>query len=509
MASTVLIIGLTLCLQVPSPTSAEAASMELERAARAISTREADALKTLAGKLEAKAENKAAGEVRALLPKPTRGPATRFVPLPDVVEPRSGLASPSIEAGWGAELHAIRSRAGEEFFELAKKAAEASPPQMARADRLLRETLDRLPDHAETRRLLGYVPHEGGWARPFAVRQLKDGYVSHPTYGWVPVDWITHLELGKLPAPYVRGRPTTWLPAAEADRLRSDWSNPWRIATEHFQIQSDAPLAEAIRFGRQLEDFHDLFFSLAADLIGENLPLARRFRSPSLTGEATHRHHQILYFADNDDYVRRIRIDTGADLSGTLGYYNPPKPGKGDRSTAYFFRDSEGRLPVEATLYHEVSHQLLFESAGPNAFTKNVGAYWVFEGLGTYFETVVREKDGSLEVGGLVGPRIEAAIGALREGRMTPLGEFLQMDQTGFNRPDRIHVHYQQAMALALFLMQADEGIHREAFLDYARDAYRGRIKRSSGRSLEDRLGVPVEEVERRFEAFYLKRPAG
>lgn len=509
MASTVLIVGLALWLQVPPPTSAESASAELERTSRAISAREADALRALASKLEDKAENKAAAEVRGHLPKPPTGPETRFAPLPDVVEPWSGLKSSSVEAGWETELTAIRSRAGEEFFELAKEAAGASPPQMARADRLLRETLGRLPDHAETRRLLGYVPHEGGWARPFAVRRLNEGYVLHPTYGWVPDDWVPHLELGELPAPFVRGRPTSWMPAAEADRLRSDWRNPWRITTEHFHIQSDAPLAEAIQFSRRLEDFYDLFFAIGADLIGENLPLARRFRDPSMTGEGTYRPHQILYFADNADYIRRIRIDTGADLTGTLGYYNPPKPGKGDRSTAYFFRDAEGRLPVEATLYHEVSHQLLFESAGPNAFTRNVGAYWVFEGLGTYFETVVHGPDDSMEVGGLVGPRLEAAIGAIRGRRTTPLAAFLQLDQSGFNRADQIHVHYQQAMALTLFLMQADEGAYREAFLDYARDAYRGRIKRSSGRSLEDRLGVSVEEIERRFRAFYLNRPAG
>ena len=81
--------------------------------------------------------------------------------------------------------------------------------------------------------------------------------------------------------------------------------------------------------------------------------------------------------------------------------------------TAYFFRDPDGQLPVTATLYHEVSHQLLFETAGPNAYTRNVGNYWVFEGLGTYFETVLPQPDGSLEVGGLAGPRIEAAIRAL------------------------------------------------------------------------------------------------
>lgn len=503
MASLILIVGLALGLQVPPPTAAETASGELERTARAILDREADALRSLADRLD----GPAAAEVRGLSPKPSTSPATRLVPLPEVVEAPGGLASRPAESGWRADLQAIRSRAGEDFFELAKKSAAASPPQMARADRCLRETLARLPDHAETRRLLGYVPHDGGWARPFAVRQLKDGYVLHPTYGWVPEDWVTHLELGELPAPSVRGRPTAWLPAAQANRLRSNWSNPWRIATEHFEIQTDVPLADAILFGRRLENFYDLFFAIAADLIGENLPLARRFRDPSRTGDGSYRPHRVLYFADAEDYVRRVRVDAGADLSGTLGYYDPPKPGAGGRSRAYFFQDVGGQLPVEATLYHEVSHQLLFETAGPNDFKRNVGAYWVFEGLGTYFETVTRQPDGALEVGGLVGPRLAAAVAALGDGRLTPLAEFLQLDQAGFNRPDRIHVHYQQAMALTLFLMQADAEAYREPFLDYARDAYRGRIKRSSGRSLEDRLGVPIREVERRFEAFYRNQP--
>ena len=90
---------------------------------------------------------------------------------------------------------------------------------------------------------------------------------------------------------------------------------------------------------------------------------------------------------------------------------------------AYFFRDPGGQLPVTATLYHEVSHQLLFETAGPNAYTKNVGNYWVFEGLGTYFETVLPQPDGSLEVGGLAGPRIEAAIRSLvDQGQLDPAG---------------------------------------------------------------------------------------
>jgi hypothetical protein len=168
----------------------------------------------------------------------------------------------------------------------------------------------------------------------------------------------------------------------------------------------------------------------------------------------------------------------------------------------------DGQLPVTATLYHEVSHQLLFETAGRNAYLQNAGNYWVFEGLGTYFETVEPMPDKSIEVGGLVGARLEEAVRSLKAGKFLPLAEFLAQDQRTFNRNDRIYVNYQQAMALTVFLMQADHGAYREPFLDYVHDAYRGRIKRSSGRSLEDRLGIPLDQLERRVKAFYTNPPA-
>ena len=363
--------------------------------------------------------------------------------------------------------------------------------------------LKRQPDEPEARRLLGYVPYEGGWARPFAVRQLKEGLVNHPVFGWVPSDWVSHLDRGELPAPSVRVQEKVrWLPAVEADRLRANWNNPWKIATEHFYIQTDVPLSEAIGFARRLEAFYDLFFALLADVVGESLPLARRFRSPSLTAEAAYRPHQVDYFASKEEYVEHLRASVGVGIQKSLGYYNPPKSGRGNRATAYFFRDIGGQLAVTDTLYHEVSHQLLFETAGPNAYTKNAGNYWVFEGLGCYFETVSPQADGSLEVGGLVGARIAEARRSFANGRFLPLEPFIRLDQNGFNRDDRIYVNYQQAMALALFLMQYDEAAYRDSFLDYVRDAYRGRIKTGTGRSLEDRLGQPLDVVEAQFRRF-------
>ena len=151
--------------------------------------------------------------------------ASRLAPLPEVVPAHGqGLASVTSGVGkaggnapdqaWRGELERIRRKAAAELFALAQRAAAMNPPQYGRAALCLREVLERQPDHAEARRLLGYVPHERGWARPFAVRMLKAGNVNHPVYGWVPKDWVAHLEGGELPAPMARvPMKPRWIPA--------------------------------------------------------------------------------------------------------------------------------------------------------------------------------------------------------------------------------------------------------------------------------------------------------
>ena len=244
-------------------------------------------------------------------------------------------------------------------------AAKSDRPQYSLASVCLRAVLERNPEHKEARRLLGYVPYQGGWARPFAVAELRKGNVNHPTYGWVSSDWVPHLDRGELPAPFARGQKARWLPAEEADRLRAGWERPWKFATEHFEIRTNVPLNEAISFGRRLEAFHDLFMALLADILGEDLALVRRFKDPSLVGDGqpTAKLHQVYYFASKEEFVEKLRPLKGPEIADSLGFYDPPKSGHG-REPAYFFRDPGGQIPVTATLYHEVSHQLLFETAG-------------------------------------------------------------------------------------------------------------------------------------------------
>jgi hypothetical protein len=151
-------------------------------------------------------------------------------------------------------------------------------------------------------------------------------------------------------------------------------------------------------------------------------------------------------------------------------------------------------------LFHEASHQLLFESAGPSRLERNRGDYWVWEGLGTYFETVRRDADGVYEVGGRVGPRWESARQrVLGHDEMVPLAELVAMGREAFQGGDS-RLHYVEAMALAVYLMNGEGGRMRDGFLDYVSHAYAGRL--SGGRTLAGFVGASYEELEAGLRAF-------
>ncbi|MHC5536905.1 DUF1570 domain-containing protein [Singulisphaera rosea] len=477
---------------------------------------ESGELEALADRLEKAGDKKTADEVRRRMWRARdKDAATRFVPLPEVVpKADAGLANgPTSGKGAGenrpTDLRKIVEKSAKLLTSLAIRAAsEPSGKQFALADETLRMVLERQPNHAETRRLLGYVAHEGGWATPYAVSMLREHRVSHPTFGWVDSSWIPHLEAGELPAPNRGTGPPRWLPTDEADRLHERWESCWRIPTEHFLIQANVPLSEAIAFARQLELFHQLFFALVPDLIIDEsrLPLAQRIKDKKLTGERPSPVHLVYYFHDKSEYLEHVMTAHGPGYENSLGLYVPAKSGKNKRAPAYFYRDPDGQIEASATLYHEVSHQLLFESAGPNAYDRNVGNYWVFEGLGTYFETIVQEPDGSLSVGGVVGPRIALAKRHLEAGTLLPIQRLVQLGQNAFTDREDVYLNYAEGMALAVFLMQADDERYRESFLDYVRDAYRGRLKSATGMTLKTRLGVSYETLDREFHTF-LRRP--
>jgi hypothetical protein len=240
-----------------------------------------------------------------------------------------------------------------------------------------------------------------------------------------------------------------------------------------------------------------------ADVIGpERLPLAQRFRRPAASSVGEPGPHHVWYFATKGEFVDYLRDRQGPDIAESLGVYLPPKVARARRElpTSYFYKDLEGRLSVTVTLYHEVSHQLLFETAGPTGYERNAGNYWVFEGLGTYFETVTPQPDGSLEIGGwsVPGPTRPACAWSRGGSSCRSPGSW-RWARDAFKGGD-VYLHYAESMALTIFLMQADGRRHREGFLDYVRDAYRGRLRGTA--ALAGYLGERYEALDERFLEF-------
>ena len=175
---------------------------------------------------------------------------------------------------------------------------------------------------------------------------------------------------------------------------------------------------------------------------------------------------------------------------------------------SFFYRDPGGQLAATETLFHEVSHQLLFEMTAGH-YDPSKPNFWVYEGLGTYFETLRPQPDGSLRIGGLVGKRI-----AVAQDRIIGRGEFVSISTmvgyakflfNGGNGGD-IFLHYAEAMALAVYFMDAHDARHREAFLDYARDVYKSRARSAPGKPLDERLGTSYGLLARDFLAFLKPR---
>jgi hypothetical protein len=510
----VLWITLSLTLQIPAPNAPAEQAKRLRVERDSILESEAKVLGSLAKAVKAAGDEDAAKQLVGLLPPPASSDGAHdFLTFPEVVATPARSKTLDVEPipAWRSGADAVRAESAKKLFDLAMRAAATTPKHLAFADACLREVLARQPDHVQARRLVGHVKFEGGWATPFAVSEMKAGKTLHPTYGWVRKSWVPHLEKGELPENGgVAEGSERWIPAEQADARHRDWANAWTIHTEHFQIRTNVPLAESIAFGRHLETFHDLFESLMADVIGDVSPLALRFKTPGLTGEKPIEPHVVWYFAERGEYIEHLR-PSQPRIEESIGIYLPPSAPKSKRGRAYFFRDKGGDLPVTATLFHEVSHQLLFESgvARNDAYKSNSGNYWVFEGMGTYFETLQIDDDGSVRIGGLIGRRNEEAkIRLLATDAMEPLNTFVQCDVTAFNADRIIFRHYQQASALTSLLMDGHGGDYREPFLLYLRDACKGTLRRGSGHSLDERLGVNYSTLQAELLAYLKLEPS-
>jgi hypothetical protein len=375
-----------------------------------------------------------------------------FLPVAtDPAVPRAG--APTVVRQWYERFSAIRRERGAALFGEAKTACDQG--KAAYAYQLLHEVLREDPEHAEARRILGYVKSSGGlWMLPDAERMVaQPARTDHPKLGW---------------------------------RARAYW----RLEAPHFQIATNHSVREAQEAGRQLEDLHALwrqiFFrywstpeALAARFAGGNEPLAPE--RPKM---------QVAICKTREEYEAQLPDVPQAAI--TLGIY------LNQQKTAFFFA---GDTSVYPTWYHEATHQLFQESL-PRLIEEpgRERNFWAVEGAALYMESLV-QRDGWWSGGGCEAERLQFARrnAATAGDRQLPIERLAGLSREAVQTSPDIRQLYAQAAGLAHFLIDGEGGRHREGFVDLLAAIYRGE---DAGDALAKSTGESLGSLDGKYRAF-------
>jgi len=348
-----------------------------------------------------------------------------FIPTSaDAAAPKAG-ASDTVKQ-WYKKFLELRREQAAALFADAKSASDQR--QAAHAYQLLHETLREDPDHAEARRILGYIKIGSQWRLPDEEKMTpRQPPLDHPRLPW---------------------------------KARGYWS----LETPHFQIVTNAK-SELTEAAQQLENLHTLWrqiFStywsspeaLAARFAGANEPLARP--RPKM---------QVVLFASQREYAAYV-AGAHPKAATTLGLYDDKQ------RIAYFFA---GNAAVYPTWYHEATHQL-FQQSIPEARDEpgQVRNFWALEGAALYMESLARQA-GYWTVGGCESDRLQFARYRVLSGDlMLPLARLTAMSREEIQNSSEIGRIYTQAAGLAHFLIDGQGGKYREPFIDLLSAIYRG-----------------------------------
>lgn len=359
----------------------------------------------------------------------SRHAGRHYLFIPAAVDP----IAPKATAGmlvrqWYDKFLELRRERAASLFDAVKQASTERQP--ARAFQLLHEVLREDPDHAEARRILGYIKNaRGTWTTPELEKLVVEtARLNHPQFGW---------RAGAY----------------------------FRLETPHYQIVTDHSKPEALEAGEQLENLHTLwrqiFFrywstpeALAARLAGGNQPLARPQAAKM----------QVVLFKNRQEYTEQL-LPSVPQAAATLGIYQ-------DRvRTAFFFGGDQSVYP---TWYHEAAHQLFQESVPQTANEPGLARnFWAVEGAALYLESLAQH-DGYWTAGGCEADRLQLArYRGLSGDFRLPSQRLAALSREAIQKDPDIRKIYAQSAGLAQFLIDGADGKYRDAFIDLLTAIYR------------------------------------
>jgi len=382
-------------------------------------------------------------------------------------------------------------KAARDFYLLARRTQTEAPTF---AYELLGLTLNIDSDHSSARELFGYIRQGDEWMTPFERDQLRAGKVEHPDFGWIPASHVDRYEAGER---YFRG---SWITAAKEAEIRRDFHHAWNIRTEHFNIRTNVSLEQGVMLGRKLEIFHDYFKQTFTLFYNSPAQLRRLFDQNAGAARNRTQLYEVHFFREKKEYVDAL-ISRIPQIAMTNGLYQLT-----DR-VSYFYFDPEANL--DATLFHEATHQLMYES---HLRARDVGSkahFWIIEGIACYMESFrVEEQQGELiyDVG---DPRFVRFYWArhrvLEEDYYSPLSTFARLGMVPFQTGSQqeLQRRYSQASGLSHFFMHYDNGKYRNALMLHMAQLYHSdpRVQQSA-QGLDVLTGIPYPTLDRQYREY-------
>ncbi|MCU0959202.1 MAG: hypothetical protein MUF48_03785 [Pirellulaceae bacterium] len=370
-----------------------------------------------------------------------------FLPLADdPTRPAAGAALPVRQ--WHAEFAEIRGAQARRLFVLAQQAADAGDEPAAY--RLLHEVLHEDPQHAEARRVLGYVRLERGWQRPARKDTRRRNRTAHPLFGWPSNQY-------------------------------------WVVDSQHFSVTTNLNVRAARAAAGYLERVHAAWQQLFYEYWTVPGRLAQRLAGQDASlGPA--RAFDVVLFKNRDEYVRQLsRAETQIEQS--VGYYSR------EHKTAMFYA---GEDAARATWVHEATHQFFQESGEAIAQVGEQSNFWVVEAVALYMESLA-EHPGYVTTGGADAHRLQfARYRLLSQGFYVPLETLAGYGRPQLQRDPKLAELYSQCAGLAHGFLDTGPAEDRRAFRKYLRLVYRGAAQPPT---LAAEFGQSFADLDNRYRA--------
>ncbi|MFP6765024.1 MAG: DUF1570 domain-containing protein, partial [Planctomycetaceae bacterium] len=390
---------------------------------------------------------------RSLLAQPL--PQTRLAELP--TDLTAG------ERAWRVRLRHQRKQVAHDLYLLSRRVLIAKEPTLAW--QILREVAYYDPDHERARGILGYQRSDDRWVTPFEARMIRDRQVWHDRFGWIPAADVQRYESGD------RRFGKKWISADREVAIRQNFSHAWEVNTEHFLVKTNVSLERGVRIAQQLEDFHTFFQQTLPELFHSPDVLTRLFKSGSRR-TSVRQPYEVHFFRTHGEYMQRLKKEN-PQIAITNGIYMP------DHKVSYFYDNRETN--TESTLYHEATHQILYQLHPQKRPIAEREHFWIIEGIACYMESY-RNQNGRISIGNPESIRFQAArYRLLHESYQIPLARLAEMGKLAFQNDSRIAMNYSQSSGLTHFFMHYQEDRYRDALIEHIRRLYqagpqRGRV---------------------------------